>query len=313
MLFPEFRNMNNPPEFISRDMTWVTNVLSKVHKTPFSKVRSTFADITEDEARARGYLKGEQKVSEVFSLLRRETGPQTIYKLQKMDRDDMIDITDFDAWKWVKGEMRMMLNEEIARAILIGDGRDALSKYKIKEDNIRPVINDAPLFNTKVAVRVSTGADEQARAKAMVNAIIRSRKKYKGSGRPTFYTSEDTLTDLLLLENAIGEKIYKTEAELATALRVSEIVTIELFEEQKVKVGSNEKPLLGVIVNLSDYNVGTDKGGEINNFEDFDIDFNQYKALIETRLSGALIKPFSALTIYEDAATGNGGGQMVAS
>lgn len=306
MLFPEFKNLNTTPEWLSRNMDWVSKVMSAVHRTPFARIRSTYANITEDDARARGYIKGKQKKEEVFTTLKRTTGPQTIYKLQKLDRDDIDDIVDFDVVAWIRAEMRVMLNEEIARAILIGDGRPSDSEYKIQEIHIRPIINDVPLFNTKVAVTVTASDDEQAKAKKTVNAIIRARKNYKGSGSPTLFTSEDALTDMLLLEDGVGRKLYKTEAELATSLRVKEIVPIELLEGQKVKVGEAEKPLIGIIVNLADYNVGADKGGEIENMEDFDIDFNQYKYLIETRISGALIKPYSALTIYEDKITASG-------
>lgn len=297
MLFPDYKSLNTPPEFISRDMGWVQKVMSGVHHTPFSRIKSVYADITEDEARAKGYIKGKQKKDEVFSTLKRTTDPQTIYKKQKLDRDDIVDITDFDVVAWIKREMRMMLEEEIARAILIGDGRLASSDDKIKEDHIRPIAKDVPLFNVQVAVEVSSDADEGEIAKKTINTIIRSRKNYKGSGNPKFFTTEDVLTEMLLLEDAIGHKLYKTEAELATALRVSEIITVEPMEGQKVDIGEdNDLDLIGVIVNLNDYNVGADKGGEMSMFDDFDIDYNQQKYLIETRMSGALIKPFSALT-----------------
>lgn len=293
MLFPEFRTLNNPPEWISRDMGWVSKVMSGVHRTPFSRIKSVYANITEDEARARGYIKGKQKKEEVFTTLKRTTDPQTIYKKQKMDRDDIIDITDFDVVAWIRAEMRVMLNEEIARAILIGDGRPADSDDKIQENHIRPIVKDVPLFNVPVSINVANNADEETVAKATINGIIRARKNYKGSGNPTFFTTEDVLTELLLLEDGIGHKMYKTVGEVATALRVRDIVTVEPMEGYTI----DEKPLIGVIVNLSDYNVGADKGGEINMFDDFDIDFNQYKYLIETRISGALIKPFSAMTV----------------
>lgn len=297
MLFPEFKTLNTPPEWISRDMGWVEKVMAQVHRTPFSRIRSVYADITEDEARAKGYIKGKQKKEEVFTTLKRTTMPQTIYKLQKMDRDDIIDITDFDVIAWIRAEMRVMLNEEIARAILIGDGRPSDSDDKIREDHVRPVVSDVPLFNTKVEV---SGAED---ANNIIEAILRSRKEYKGSGNPTFWTTEDTLTEMLLLKDGIGHRLYKTEAELATALRVSSIVTVEPMEGMKVKVGESQRDLIGVIVNLKDYNVGADKGGEISNFEDFDIKFNQHLYLIETRISGALIKPFSALTIVKGETT----------
>lgn len=284
--------------------------MSSVHHTPFSRIKSVYANITEDEARAKGYIKGNQKKTEVFSTLKRTTSPQTVYKLQKLDRDDVIDITDFDVVMWIRAEMRVMLNEEIARAILIGDGRLPDAEDKISEEHIRPVVSDVPLFNTKVLVNVANGADENTKAKAIINAVIKARKNYKGSGNPTFYTTEDVVTDMLLLEDGIGHKLYKSESELATALRVRDIVTVEPMEGMEVDNGkvSGEKkdlPLIGVIVNLADYNVGADKGGEITNFDDFDIDYNQYKYLIETRISGALVKPFSALTILmNEAAAG---------
>lgn len=293
MLFPDFRTLQNTPEWLSRNMDWVQKVMSGVHHTPFSRIKSVYADITEDDARARGYMKGKLKKEEVFSLLKRTTDPQTVYKKQKMDRDDIIDITDFDVVAWIKAEIRVMLNEEIARAILIGDGRLSSSDDKIKEDHVRPIVNDAPLFNTKIDVPAGEEAAGDVLAKAIINAAVRSRKNYKGSGNPTFFTTEDYLTEMLLLEDGIGHKLYKTEAELATALRVKEIVTVEVMEGVQV----DEKDLIGVIVNMADYNVGADKGGEVNMFEDFDIDYNQEKYLIETRISGALIKPYSAITL----------------
>lgn len=298
MLFPEYKSLNNPPEWISRNMDWVTKVMSGVHRTPFSRIKSVYANITEDEARAKGYIKGKLKKEEVFTTLKRTTDPQTIYKKQKLDRDDVIDITDFDVVAWIRSEMRVMLNEEIARAILIGDGRSSDSDDKIQELHVRPVVTDVPLFNVKVKITTKTGMTDAEVAKETINSIIRSRKKYKGSGSPTFWTTEDVLTEMLLLEDGIGHKLYKTEAELATALRVKDIVTVEPMEG--MKVGSDD--LVGIIVNLADYNVGADKGGEINNFEDFDIDYNQMKYLIETRISGALIKPYSAITITKGAA-----------
>lgn len=295
MLFPDYKTLVNTPEWLSRNMDWVQKVMSGVHHTPFSRIKSVFADITEDDARARGYIKGKLKKDEVFSLLKRTTDPQMIYKRQKMDRDDIIDITDFDVVAWIKAEMRVMLDEEIARAILIGDGRMQSSDDKIKEDHIRPIVTDAPLFNTKVDVNISSGATSDVIAKAIITEAVRSRKNYKGSGNPTFFTTEDYLTEMLLLEDGIGHRLYKTENELATALRVKEIVTVEVMEGTQV----DSKDLIGVIVNLADYNVGADKGGEVNMFEDFDIDYNQEKYLIETKISGALIKPFSAITLLK--------------
>ena len=302
MLFPEFHNLNNPPEWISRNMDWVKVVMNGVHHSPFSRIKSTYANITEDEARARGYIKGHMKKEEVFTTLKRTTTPQTIYKKQKMDRDDIIDITDFDVVAWIKAEMRVMLDEEIARAILIGDGRLASSDDKIQEINVRPIVSDVPLFNTQVRVNVAKAATSEEVAKETINAIIRARKFYKGSGNPTFFTTEDVVTEMLLIEDGIGHKLYKTESELATALRVAKIVTVEPMEGQTVAFGNDDLPLIGVIVNLTDYNVGADKGGAVELFDDFDIDYNQYKYLIETRISGALIKPYSALTIALDRA-----------
>ena len=293
MLFPEAKSLNNPPEWIKRDTGWVSVVMGGVHKTPFSRIKSQYANITEDEARAKGYMKGNLKKEEVFTILKRATGPCTIYKKQKLDRDDIIDITDFDVVKWIRSEMDMMLDEEIARAILIGDGRPSDADDKIKEDCIRPIVKDVPLFNVKVDVNVPAGATGAEKADAIIDSVLRARKQYKGSGNPTFFTTEDWLTEMLLLKDGIGHRMYKTEAELATALRVSKIVTVEVMEGYEI----DDKPLVGVIVNLTDYNVGADKGGEKNLFDDFDIDYNQYKYLIETRRSGALIKPYSAMTV----------------
>lgn len=295
VLFPEARTLNNTPEFIKRDTGWVSKVMGAVHKTPFSRIKSVFADITEDEARAKGYIKGKMKKEEVFSLLKRSTTPTTIYKKQKLDRDDVIDITDFDVVAWIKGEMRIMLDEEMARAILLGDGRLASDDDKINEQNIRPVIKDADLYTIKKTVDVASSADDDAVAKAFIRAVIKSRKDYKGSGNPTLFTTEDMLTNMLLLTDEMGRDLYESEDKLRTKLRVKEIVTVEVMEGMK---GAGEKPLMGVLVNLADYNVGADKGGAVNMFDDFDIDYNQMKYLMETRCSGALIKPYSAIT-YE--------------
>ena len=300
-LFPEPKTLNNPPEFIKRDMGWVSKVMGTVHHTPFSRIKSMFADITEDEARAKGYIKGKLKKEEVFSLLKRTTTPTTVYKKQKMDRDDVIDITDFDVIAWLKSEMRMMLDEEIARAILIGDGRLSSSDYKINESNIRPIVSDDDLYTIKSKVTVAANATGADKAKAFIDQVIRSRKEYKGSGNPTLFTTEDMVTECLLLEDKIGHKLYKTEAELATTMRVKEIVTVEVMEGLKDK---NSKEVAGIIVNLADYNVGADKGGSVNMFDDFDIDYNQQKYLIETRCSGALVKPYSAITLTFDTAAG---------
>lgn len=295
MLFPEFKTLNNPPEWIKRDMDWVSKVINGAHHTPFSRIKSVFADITEDEARARGYIKGKLKKEEVFTLLKRTTDPQTVYKKQKMDRDDIVDIVDFDVVAWIKAEMRMMLEEEIARAVLIGDGRLSSSDDKIQEAHVRPIVSDSPLFT--IPVEVNSGSDNTEMAKNFINECIRARKSYKGSGTPSLFTTAEMHTEMLLLEDQIGHKLYKSDAELATALRVSEIVEVAPMEGTKV----NEKDLLGVIVNMTDYNIGADKGGEVNLFDDFDIDYNQYKYLIETRVSGALIKPFSAIALTASA------------
>ena len=299
MLFPEYRALSNTPEWISRNMDWVQKVMSAVHRTPFSRIKSVYADITEDDARAKGYIKGNQKKEEVFTTLKRATDPQTVYKKQKMDRDDIVDITDFDVVAWIRAEMRVMLNEEIARAILIGDGRASDSDDKISEAHIRPVVTDVPLFNIMHAVEVPSDATPSEVAEAIMDEVVRARKGYKGSGNPTFWTTEDNLTEMLLLKDGIGHKLYKSEAEVATALRAKEVVTVEPMEGYKVKVNNVDYDLIGVLVNLADYNVGADKGGAINMFDDFDIDYNQFKYLIETRCSGALIKPFSAITLYK--------------
>ena len=293
-LFPEAESLNNPPEFIKRETDWVSKVMNGVHRTPFSRIKSSFADITADEARAKGYIKGNLKKEEVFTLLKRSTTPTTIYKKQKLDRDDIIDITDFDVVAWLKSEMRMMLNEEIARAILIGDGRLSSSDDKNNEQNIRPIASDAELYSVRVPVNVAASATTDDKAKAMIRAAVRARKEYKGSGNPTFFTTEDWLTDALLLEDTMGHRLYKNESDVAAAMRVSNIVTVPVMEGAK---GPNGGDLIGIIVNLNDYNVGADKGGAINMFDDFDIDYNQQKYLIETRCSGALTKPYSALVL----------------
>lgn len=293
-LFPEAKSLNNPPEFIKRETDWVSKVMNGVHRTPFSRIKSSFADITADEARAKGYIKGNLKKEEVFTLLKRSTTPTTIYKKQKLDRDDIIDITDFDVVAWLKSEMRMMLNEEIARAILIGDGRLSSSDDKINEQNIRPIASDAELYSVRVPVHVAASATTDDKAKAMIRAAVKARKEYKGSGNPTFFTTEDWLTDALLLEDTMGHRLYKNESDVAAAMRVSNIVTVPVMEGTK---GPNGGDLIGIIVNLNDYNVGADKGGAINMFDDFDIDYNQQKYLIETRCSGALTKPYSALVL----------------
>lgn len=303
-LFPEAKTLNNAPNFISRDMGWVAKVMRGVHHTPFSRIKSVFADITEADARAKGYLKkGTQKVDEVFGLLKRTTTPTTIYKKQKLDRDDVIDITDFDVVAWLKGEMRMMLDEEIARAILVGDGRSASSNEKINEQNIRPIWKDDKLYTIKQRVDFASGDTADQKAKKFIRAIVKSRKDYKGSGTPTLFTTEDVLTDCLLMEDSTGRIIYDSVEKLATALRVKEIITVPVLENltregtTKDDGDTDVRTLMGIIVNLADYNVGADKGGAVAMFDDFDIDFNQQKYLIETRCSGALTKPYSAIAI----------------
>ena len=296
-LFPDASNLNAPPSFISREMGWVKKVMNGTHHTPFSRIKSMFADITEDDARAKGYIKGKLKKEEVFTLLKRTTTPTTIYKKQKMDRDDVIDITDFDVVAWLKSEMRLMLDEEIARAILVGDGRLSSSDDKINESNIRPIWTDEDLYTIKALVSVAAGADEDTKAKAFIRAAIKARKDYKGSGNPTLFTTEDVLTDCLLMEDGMGRIIYESPEKLANVLRVKEIVTVPVMENLTRTVDTKTHELMGIIVNLADYNVGADKGGAINMFDDFDIDYNQQKYLIETRCSGALIKPYSAIAI----------------
>ena len=294
-LFPDAKNINTQPDFIKRNTDWVQKVMNATHHTPFSRIKSIHANITEDEARAKGYIKGKLKKEEVFSLLKRSTTPTTIYKKQKLDRDDVIDITDFDVVAYIKSEMRLMLDEEIARAILVGDGRLESSDDKINEMNIRPIAKDSELYTIKAEVEVSTTATEAEIAKAFIVKTIKSRKDYKGSGNPVLFTTEDVLTDCLLLEDKNGRVIYDTVDKLKTALRVSDIITVPVMEG--VKVGTGQEPLLGIVVNLKDYAVGADKGGAINMFDDFDIDYNQQKYLIETRCSGALIKPYSAIAL----------------
>ena len=297
-LFPEPKSMNTPPEFIKRDMDWVAGVINGVHHTPFSRIKSMFANITEDEARAKGYIKGNLKKEEVFTLLKRTTTPTTIYKKQKLDRDDILDITDFDVVAWIKGEMRMMLDEEIARAILVGDGRLTSDDDHMPEQNIRPVWKDDDLYTIKTRSTVSTTATDDDKAKAMIKAAVKSRKNYKGSGNPVLYTTEDFLTNCLLLEDTQGYRLYKSEQDVATAMRVSKIVTVPVMEGlTRTDSESKTRTLMGIIVNLKDYNVGADKGGAVNMFDDFDIDYNQQKYLMETRCSGALIKPYSAIAL----------------
>lgn len=293
-LFPEEKSLNNPPEFIKRDMGWVSRVMNGVHHTPFSRIKSMFADITEDEARAKGYIKGNLKKEEVFSLLKRTTTPTTIYKKQKMDRDDVVDITDFDVIAWLKSEMRMMLDEEIARAILVGDGRLSSSDDKINEQNIRPIWKDDDLYTIKSLITVPSDGNL---AEEFIDQAVRAMKDYKGSGSPVAFMTDEMLTECLLLKDTNKHRLYKSADEVATAMRVSSIVTVPVMEGLTRTSGSDTLELKALIVNLNDYNVGADKGGAINMFDDFDIDYNQQKYLIETRCSGALIKPYSAIAL----------------
>ena len=296
-LFPEAKSLDTPPEFIKRETGWVQKVMGAVHHTPFSRIKSRFADITEDDARARGYIKGKLKKEEVFSLLKRTTTPTTVYKKQKLDRDDVIDITDFDVVAWLKSEMRMMLDEELARAILIGDGRLASSDDKIGEEHIRPVWTDADLYTIKSRINVAPNATDSDVAKEFIDQAVRAMKDYQGSGSPVCYMGETILTECLLLKDNDGKRLYKDVNEIATAMRVSSIVTVPVMEGLTRTSGSDTLALVGIIVNLNDYNVGADKGGAVNMFDDFDIDYNQQKYLIETRCSGALTKPYSAIAL----------------
>lgn len=297
-LFPyveeDGRNVTQMPQFIMRDQGWVGKVMSRIHRTPFSRIKSMFADITADEARAKGYIKGKLKKEEVFTLLKRSTPPTTVYKKQKIDRDDVVDITDFNVIAWIKGEMRLMLDEELARAYLVGDGRLGDDDDKIKEDCIRPIWTDHELYTIKTVIEVASTATATEKAKKFIQAAVKARKNYKGSGNPDLFCSEDVLTDCLLMEDLNGRLIYESVEKLARVLRVNEIIPVPVMEGLKSADGNE---LMGIIVNLKDYNVGADKGGEVNLFDDFDIDYNAYKYLIETRCSGALIKPYSAIAI----------------
>lgn len=302
LLFPDHKSLDNEPGFIKRNDDWVAKVLGGVHHSPFSRIKSIFADITAAQARAKGYQKGKLKIEEVFKLLKRVTNPTTVYKKQALDRDDMLDITDFNIIPWLKRELRMMLDEEIARAILIGDGRDPVEDAddKIDEECIRPIWKMEELFTVKVPVEVTAAATDAEKAKAFIRACVKSRKQYKGSGNPVMFMSEDMLTNCLLLEDKNERIIYDTEAKLAAALRVREIIPVPVMEGDAIKRTTEDGKsfeLAGIYVNLADYNVGTDKGGEINMFDDFDIDYNKHKYLMETRCSGTLVKPHSAVAI----------------
>lgn len=298
-LFPDNQNVTSTPKFIDRDTRWVAKVMAAVHHTPFSRVKSTFANITADEARAKGYVKGKKKTDEVFTLLKRTTDPTTVYKHQTLDRDDIVDITDLDVVAWVKSEMRGKLDEELARAFLVGDGRVSSSNDKIDPLKIRPIWGDDELYAVNAVIEVAEGEDK---TKEFIKSCIKARKNYKGSGSPTLYTTEDVLTDCLLLEDATGRPLYDSEEKLATKLRVKEIVTVPVMEGLNREVSGEHRNLLGIIVNLNDYNVGADKGGAVNMFDDFDIDYNQQKYLIETRCSGALVVPYSAIVVEEKTA-----------
>lgn len=298
-LYPEDHELNTPPKMIDRDQTWVSKVMNGVHHSPFSRVKTTFADITEDDARALGYIKGNMKKDEVFTLLRRSTDPQTVYKRQKMDRDDIIDITDFDVVSWIKGEMRGKLNEELARAFLIGDGRLSSSEDKISEDHIRSVYRDDDLFVIRKQLAEVAGEDK---ATTLIETVIRAWKDYRGAGNCVMFTTEDWVSDMLLLKDGLGHYMYSSVSQLATMLRVREIVTVPVMSATtttRTAGGKTYKPCC-IILNLNDYNVGADKGGAINLFDDFDIDYNQYKYLIETRCSGALVTPYSAIVVEEE-------------
>lgn len=298
-LFPDDHNLDTVPRIVDRDQTWVDKVMNSVHHVPFARVKVMFADLTEDDARAKGYIKGNYKKEQVFKLLKRSTTPTTVYKKQRFDRDDIIDMSTMDVVAFTKKEQRGKLNEELAMAFLISDGRDDASDDKINELNIRPIFNDDDFYTIKVVVQPGTNANEDAKAKATIKSIIKARKDYKGSGSPTFYTTDDVLTDMLLLEDGIGHPLYADEAALARKLRVKEIVTVPRMEGRK---GAKGGDLLGIVVNLADYTVGADKGGEVNMFDDFNIDYNQLIYLIETRCSGAMTTPYGAMAIEMDAA-----------
>lgn len=297
-LFPDARTVTPTPEFLKRQTEWVKDVFNAAHHSPFSRIKSVVADITADEARAKGYVKGNLKVDEVIALLKRTTSPTTVYKKQKLDRDDVVDITDLDVVSWLKLEMRMMLEEEIARAQLVGDGRSAASDDKIKVDCIRPIYTDDELYAPKYVIA------EAATTAQAIDQVVLARKDYAGSGNPTFFSTPDVVGDMLLLKDTTGRRIYNTITDLAAALRVSKVVEVPVLEgisrvvtAATADADGKNADLLGIVVNMNDYTIGADKGGAVNMFDDFDIDYNQYKYLIETRCSGALVKPKSALVI----------------
>lgn len=309
ILFPEAKAVNTTPEMIMRQQEWVPKVWNATRKSPFSRIKSTAADLTKDEARAKGYIKGKKKVEEQFALLKRVTTPTTVYKKQGLDRDDVIDITDMDVVAWLKAEMRMMLNEELARAILVSDGRLISSDDKINEQNIRPIWKDDDMYTIKYAIDMTGKTSNEDRSDAIVEGANRARKFYKGSGSPTLYIDSDNLTTMLLAKDKTGRRLYNTINELAAALRVREIVEVPIMEGLTRTVeGEDSKNhtmgLIGIIVNLTDYTVGADRGGAVTMFDDFDIDYNKYKYLIETRCSGALTMPYSAIVLeYEVTST----------
>lgn len=311
MLFPDAKAISDSPDFIKRDTEWVSTLMGATKHAPFTRIKSVHANITADEARAKGYIKGKKKMEEVIALLKRSTDPQTIYKKQKLDRDDMLDITDFNVVAWLKGEMRIMLDEEIARAVLVGDGRSSVAEDKVSEDHIRPIWTDSDVYTVKARSIYDTTATDESRAKDLIKRVVKARKEYKGSGNPTFWTTEDVLTEMLLLEDTTGRKLYNSIADLATAMRVSKIVTVPVMEGMKHKVKDEslgdtkeeDYSLDGILVNPIDYTIGTDAGGQVTMFDDFDIDYNQQKYLIETRISGALTKPYSAISFEHRVAT----------
>lgn len=307
-LFPEASMLPETPGFVTDNEEWVKDVMNAVHRTPFARVKSIFGDLTDDDARALGFTKGKQKKDEVFALLKRETAPTTVYKKQKLNRDDVVDITDFDVVAWIKGEMRGRLDVEIARAILITDGRSASSDDKISETSVRSVWKDDDLYTVKVAITEGASDTDETKAKNFIRAIKKFRREYQGSGNPTLYTTEDMLSEMLLIEDTTGRAIYADDAALAKALRVAKIVAVPPMANQTRVDGNDTYTLGGLIVNLKDYNIGADKGGAVNMFDDFDIDYNAMKYLIETRISGALIRPHAALAIEFKKTTANPGG-----
>ena len=299
-LFPDARTTTNTPAFIKRKTAWVSKVFGAAKHIPFSRIKTVLADITADEARARGYVKGNQKVDEVLTLIKRTTDPQTVYKKQKLDRDDIIDITDFDVVVWLRSEMRMMLEEEIARAQLVGDGRSSASEDKIREDKIRPIATDDPVYTVEIQIPAAATTSQ------IIDQIILGREQYEGSGTPSFFTTANVNGDMLLLKDSTGRRLYNTEADLAAGIRASEIVEVPVMANKVIvitpaEVGKKglQKRLLGISVDMNDYSLGADKGGEVNMFDDFDIDFNQFKYLIETRCSGALTMPHSAIAFWK--------------